>query len=313
MRNRIYHYGQQQDEDWHKLRIGKFTSSEIYRLMGEPTKADRAKESVRRWENKTLGVDLKKVDLSVMDNDYMNYAWKYLYPLYAIKSPQCKAAKDCLKKHVKDTSSKLTAPGAMALFLVIAGIEQLDIIPSSAMTYIDEVAEEIIYEKQDSFGGCNATDWGNEYEYLAAITFAERNLYSADNPKMAFCEIEGLETGCSPDDTENKTTPSEYKSPYSKKVHRRHLEITNDLDLLAYDAQKYYQIHHQIFVLGAEHGFWSSFDPRLLEMSPRHQEKALHTIRVQRNDALCKKFYTRLLEAIEIRDRIVSDFFKNAA
>lgn len=311
MRKRIYHYGQQQDEDWHKLRIGKFTSSEIYRLMGEPTKADRAKEVVKRIKNRTLGINKSKVVLKEMNNDYMNYAWKHLYPSYGVTSEQCKAAKDSLKSHIKDGSPMSTT--ATAIYLTIAGIEQLDIIPSSAMTYIDEVAEEIIYKKQDTFGGSNATDWGNEYEYLAAITFKERNLYVPDNPKIAFCEIEGLETGCSPDDTENKTTPSEYKSPYSKKVHRRHLEITNDLDLLSYDSQKYYQMHHQIFVLGAEHGFWSSFDPRLLEMSPRHQARALHTIRVERNDSLCKQFHTRILEAIEVRDKIVSDFFGNAA
>lgn len=305
-RKRIYHFGAQQDEKWHTLKVGIFSSSEIYRLFGAPTKKERATEVIRqKEENIAFPFCFSKLNKSIIDNDYMNFVFKELNPNLSVKDASFQAIKKDIKEWVKTGSLALSE--TQTYIDIIAGIEQIEMLSSSAYTYADEKAQEIIYNEQDISGGGFAIEWGNDNEPFAAHTFSQRNLYNADKVKMSFCKVEGLETGSSPDDTQNRTTPSEYKCPFSKKIHRQHTEIENDIDLLAFDKQKYYQIHHQIYVLMAEKGYWSSFDPRLLK-NPKTAAKALHTVEVARNEMLCNQFETKVILATKLRDKIVSDF-----
>ncbi len=78
-KKRIYHYGNQQTEEWQKLRLGKFTSSTIYNLFNEPTKKERAIEVVKRMRaGKALEYTANDINLKIMTNEYMNYVWSYL-------------------------------------------------------------------------------------------------------------------------------------------------------------------------------------------------------------------------------------------
>jgi len=307
-RKRIYHYGQQQTEEWHNVRLGKFTSSTIYNLFNEPTKKERAIEVVKRMRAGTnLDHTVEDIDYSIMTNEYMNYVWGYLYPNSAKTSAECKEAKKNLKDFIKG-SCEINALGN-ELIVAITGIETIDIIAHSALNYIYNKALDIYYGQAEINAGGAACDWGNEWEPVASNVFKQRNLYNSDRVKMAFCEVEGLETGTSPDDTENKTTPSEYKCPKSRKIHMEHTKIKNDIELLAYDKQKYFQVHHQMFVLGSENAFWSSFDPRLMN-NPKTAKKALHTIEIQRNEELCAMFEKKILMATKIRNEYLEELYK---
>jgi hypothetical protein len=307
---KIYHYFGQNTQEWHEVRTGKFTSSQIYRLFGQVTKNDRIRAAIEK--HKITGkLDTYNYSFGTITNTDMNDVWKILHPNLKVSDLDCKETKDGIKGFIKETNgtktdTRLSEKGAYLIDIIMSSRE-IEVLPKSALTYIEELAIEIAYEKQDVGEEYKAMEWGNEYEPIASECFRKNNIYAADFPKIAFCEIKGMETGASPDDTENKTKPSEYKCPITKKVHKHHTQLKTDLDLLAYDAQKYYQIHHQIWVLGAKYGFWSSYDDRLLGVD-KMKHKALHTIKIERNEELCKQFLSRITQATQIRDQMVADF-----
>ena len=302
---RIYHYFGQNTQEWHEARTGKFTSSQIYRLFGQVTKNDRIRAAIEGLKHRTIKLTHSVAAWEKITNDDMNDAWEIMYPNDKISGTFCQPIKKNLKAFIAKKGE--LSNDASNLLDVILGAKIVNPLPKSALTYIEELAIELAYEKQDVGEEYKQMEWGNYYEPIASELFIKNNIYAADKPKIAFCEIEGMETGTSPDDTENKTKPSEYKCPITKKVHIAHTKLKTDLDLLAYDAQKYYQMHHQIWVLGAKYGKWSSYDDRLLEIE-KMKHKTLHTIKVERNEELCKQFISRITQATQIRDRMVSEF-----
>lgn len=219
MNERIYNFGSQQTEEWHKLKLGIFSSSDIYKLFVDP-KTKKSKEA----------------------GEFSSTSWKY----------------------------------------------------------IKEKACEVIYQEREITPTTKAMDWGNENESLARQFFIENSLQFPDEEKISFLQF-GNYTGTSPDDTINKKIPSEYKNPFNRLIHLDHLDIKTEEDLYKYSKQKFYQIHHQIYCLGAEFGFWSSFDRRLL-LNEETKHLAIHTIKIQRNQELCEEFERRISKAGESRD-----------
>jgi len=225
MKDRTYNYGEQQTEDWHALKLGLFSSSDIYKLFTEP-KSKKAKEA----------------------GEWSATAWKY----------------------------------------------------------IKEKATEIIYQqRKENLTGAEikALDWGNENEPLASKHFNSSNLIFTDKRKLSFVQF-GEYTGTSPDDTIGLIIPSEYKCPLNMTIHMDHCDIKTGEDLKKYDKQKFLQLHHQIYCLGGEYGYWSSFDRRLL-LNEETEHIAIHTIKVNRDKELCEEFDRRIQKAGEARDEYV--------
>lgn len=303
---RINHFFGQQTQDWHDMKAGKFTSSEIYPLFSEVPKIERCREVVKRINSSGVifPVKINEEIKKIADNDYMNYVGKELKLKKILTKLQFDKAKKDLKLYLE--GEKPLNVGSSLILDCIAGIEQIEMLGGAAYTYIYDKAIEIVYESQEINAGGAACDWGNEWEPVAAMRFRQSNFYAADTPKLSFCELEGMETGTSPDDTENYKNPSEYKCPKSRKIHIAHTKIRNDIELLAYSPQKYYQIHHQNWCLGSDSGFWSSYDPRL-EQTKESKHLALHTIQVETSDNLKTQFESKILMAIKQRDEIVKE------
>jgi hypothetical protein len=225
MNNRQYYFGEQQTEEWHALKLGLFSSSDIYKLFSEP-KTKKAKEA-GEW-------------------------------------------------------SKV------------------------ALKYIEEKGADIIYQEgKEILSGSEikALDWGNENEPLASKAFSSSMLIFPDKEKLSFVQF-GEYTGTSPDDTIDKTIPSEYKCPMNRNIHLDHMDILTGEDLKKYSKQKYYQLMHQMYCLGAEFGYWSSFDRRLL-LNKETEHAVIHTIIVQRDEELCEQFAMKIQKAGETRDAFV--------
>ena len=223
------YYGEQNTEQWHQLRLGLFTASEIYRLFVEP-KTKKAKEE-GQWS---------------------------------------------------DTAYK----------------------------YIKEKACEVIYQDREEIRQNDAMIWGHENEPLASEWFESKTLEFVDKgeKKIQFVSV-GKYAGLSPDDTIEGFVPSEYKCPKSRLVHLDHLSILNAEDLKKFSKQKFYQVHFQIWGLGAEFGYWSSFDPRLLN-NEETIHKAIHTIKIERCEEICKQFEMKVEKAGVSRDEFIENILK---
>ena len=218
-----------------------------------------------------------------------------------------------LKSHLAGDGGVLSTKSAFVLDVII-GSNLVDPLPKASLTYIKQKQTEISYNRIKVGGGSDAIDWGNEYEPIASRHFFKNNpyFYQTDGivkgtKKMSLCKLEGLAAVISPDDTQNKVDPSEYKCPESMTVHVDHCDLKTDLDLLAYSPQKYYQMHGQIWGLGAERGYWNSYDDRLLEIEGL-EHRVMHTIVFERNEELCKQFISRITQATQIRDKMVAEF-----
>jgi hypothetical protein len=230
-KQRIYYFGVQQDERWHRLRNGLFTSSDIYIIMNEP-KTKKQKE-------------------------------------------QCYFSK--------------------------AGVD-----------FIDSKANDIIYNSPIVFGGSAATDWGNDYEPEASKNFKEKYLLFQDSglKKLSFVELLNEGTGTSPDDTFEKLIPVEYKCPANRNNHRKHIRIKNQEDLKIFSKKFYFQIMHQMFVLGSENGFWCSYDPRMKEL-PKFSHNALHRVEIKMDSETFDLFSDRIPRAVELRDSCIKEMEAN--
>ena len=229
-KQRIYYYGVQQDERWHRLRNGLFTSSDIYIIFQE-AKTKKQKESF--FFSKT------------------------------------------------------------------------------AVDFIKQKAGDLLHDKPIMAGGSSATEWGNDYEGTASKEFEKKHELFQDRGlnKLSFVEILNEGTGTSPDDTIKKLIPSEYKCPYNRNNHLKHLEITTQEELLMFSKQKYYQILHQMFVLGSDIGYWSSFDPRLKGTKAEHN--ALHTIEIKEDSKVYDLFCQNIPKAVELRDYYFNKWISN--
>lgn len=301
---RINHFFGQQTQEWHDMKAGKISSSEVFALFADVPKIERCREVVKRINSPGVifPVKINEEIKKIADNDYMNYVGKELKLKKILTKLQFDKAKKDLKLYLEE--EKPLNVGSSLILDCIAGVEQIEMLGGATYTYLYNKALEVIYESQEINTGGAACEWGNEWEPIAAIRFRQNNFYSADNPKLAFCELEGMETGTSPDDTQNHKTPSEYKCPKSRKVHMEHTKIKDDLDLLLYSPQKYYQIHHQNWCLGAEFGYWTSYDPRL-EQIEEAKHLSLHTIQVEANANVMAQFESKIPMAIKQRDEIV--------
>lgn len=221
-KDRIFYYGQQQDERWHKLRLGKFTSSTIHLLMQEP----RTKKQKEEWFFSEQGIKL-----------------------------------------------------------------------------IREKAKELFYKRPGKIVFSAALDWGNEQEPIAQEEFWKVTDLQRNERKICFVEIDGAETGSSPDDTDiSQEIPIEYKNPYNEGIHLDHLELRTGKDLFSYSKQKYMQLQHQMFILSQDkhsHGFFVSYDERLKNIRPK---KALHFFPVKKNIEIHEQFEERIEKAVKLRD-----------
>ena len=175
-------------------------------------------------------------------------------------------------------------------------------ISESAKTYITDKATEIVYNCAPNSVSSFATEWGIDNEPLAKHEYERRKLNFIS--KCGFFELDS-NTGSSPDGLIGKDGLIEIKCPFNRSNHIKNvLKLKDDLDLYKLSKMYYYQVHHQLYVTGRKWCDFVSFDPRLIHTN--NNDKALHTIRIFRNEELCKLFEDKIKVASEYRDYLVN-------
>jgi hypothetical protein len=223
-KNPVYHTNlEQRTPEWFKIRLGRFTSSDIFKLMTEP---------------------------------------------------RSKAAKEA---------------GELS---------------TTAKSYIEEKAAEIIYNSPAPFFTNSAMDWGTENEPLAIDAY--KNITGADVVPVGFVTL-GDHTGTSPDgviNTDNGAGLIEIKCPYNRLNHLQNvLTLKTGADLKKHNKQYYYQVQHQMYITGRVYCDFVSFDPRLLD--GENWRLCCHIVRINADPDLFNIFDEKLNKAAEYLNKIV--------
>ena len=310
--------GQQNTDIWKAEKIGKFSSSEIYKLFENPSKQSMAKAAMSQLKN-----DLWQPSKGMIDarptTEQMTYTGKYLVNYGFCRSREITEAKKEIRGIFKDDSFNFDTMVNFDLneieLLLLRGcyaIDNIDILAGSAVGYAKQKHHEIIYKTLgDSLDGIKAIEWGNENEPLASREFERKTMKYVDEGENKVMIVQHLdfESVSSPDDTINSSIPSEYKCPINKGIHHDHTKIRSADDLFNFSKQKYFQVQHQTWSLKADFGYWSSFDPRLLEFDDT-EHKALHTLKIPLNKDVARQFERRIKHATLIRDEFTRDFLQ---
>lgn len=137
-----------------------------------------------------------------------------------------------------------------------------------AMTYIYEVASEILTgEKNDSFLGNAATEWGHAHEPIAVadferITFTEVVHYGSSNPMFFELEQAPQYAGGSPD-FETDLMIGEVKCPKNPSIHLNRVFYKDFQCLKQKEPKIYGQIQFNMLCRKKQKGVFVSFDPRM--------------------------------------------------
>jgi hypothetical protein len=252
----------QRTSEWKMERLGKFTSSNIWKLMTDP----KGKTPFEKWEEALI-------QLGKWESEYEN-----------TKNKETKTAKEKLEKIKK-------------LSVAIVDLDKnknVKFLSDTAKTYIlERVVEQIggFIPESDS----NATIYGTNQEPEALYWYSKLTGYELE--KVGFMEYKGL-LGGSPDALvldrdSNQIGVAEVKCPYNSVNHLKHRLINSPEYFKENHFDYYYQCVSNTLVSKAEWAEFISFDSRI------DHEIGFFKFRLYRDDSEIKQLIERVVIAEE--------------
>ncbi|MBN1182186.1 MAG: YqaJ viral recombinase family protein [Bacteroidales bacterium] len=180
----------------------------------------------------------------------------------------------------------------------------------SAMKCIEDLAfqmhENAYHEKPDN----DATRWGIRYEPDAIREFSEISGYEVVETGFVL-HPELSEVGATPDTIviengqRDNLVIAQIKCPYCSRIHLDYIRKIKDASTLKKSKLHYHwQIQGELWVTGASHSYFVSYDPRLSE------SQQLHYVKIERDEEAINQLKTVILKAIRLRNEI-SEKYKN--
>lgn len=178
-----------------------------------------------------------------------------------------------------------------------------------ASEYIERKAFEVFLDKYiyDPPFSPEAADWGIENEARALDALRQIVEMPVQDVGLVFCD-ENAQIAATPDAALFDTGRGDYvslvqvKCPYNGDYHEKfRTQVFNERDLKRKKSSYYWQMQGEMWVAGLDNSYFVSFDPR------RSETDRLHTTVIHRNDDDLKILKERVFEALDERDKIVSD------
>ena len=159
------------------------------------------------------------------------------------------------------------------------------------------------YERPDSA----STRWGTNYEFQAIQEFAKKaNYLHRETGFVLHPTIKDI--GATPDaqiiENENSTDLiiAEIKCPHNQSIHQKYVDkISNTQTLKKSKSEYFWQIQGAIWITGAKHGYFVSFDPRI------HGDNRVHYVKIEKDIEAINKLKQRVFEAIELKNRYLEE------
>ena len=295
--DRIEHYKiQQRSPEWFQLRLGKFTSSNIYKLFASATKEKRA-ESILNLDH-TKG----KIKLFASAAE-INYACKKLDLSEAITKEVKAEIKTAVKAKFEDM--KLNSISKYVLKFCNC-LDNIHTFSEGAETFILEKAAEFIFSDKDSIFVNDAMMWGIDNEEAAKQEYLKRTGFMGLD--VGFIEA-GNNTGSSPDllvsvGGENIGL-AEFKCPNQLNHLKNVINIKTSEDLKKHHLNYWFQCQHQIYCSGRTWCDFVSFHPNLL--SGPYAGLSLHIVRIPKCEKIQAEFAEILPKAAALRDSYIKE------
>lgn len=255
-------------EEWFKSRLGKFTSSDLGRLMAESEYLDLNDTIIEEIRNKynPRGKD--------------KWTYKDLADHFGFEE-------SLIKKIIKDDFS------------------YREYLPAGALTYIEEKALELLTEGRSVKSFTNdSMDRGNEKE-LEAITVFERRYgvkCYATGEDQQFIELCSY-FGGTPDGLIEEEDMIEVKCPDCKTHLFRIKNIKSQEDFKKHEKDYYWQIQGNFLASGRKRCFFIDYDDRFTK-----KEQQLFVLEIHRNEADIQKAKTRLNMAEKHKQHLLNNW-----
>lgn len=172
---------------------------------------------------------------------------------------------------------------------------------SGAITYVQSrLAEITTQEPCVQLDGMAAIEHGNANEHDAVLDFQKHTglqveYFGKANPMFVPYAPLADWAGGSPDGYTSNGGVIEVKAPYNPTHHIKHLLLSDAADLKKEKPEYYGQIQFNMMCSGRNHGYFISYDPRVLSYKVRRR-----IIEVPYDDAYCTELDERLHEAVKL-------------
>lgn len=178
----------------------------------------------------------------------------------------------------------------------------------SAISYIHDLALQLFLNKYTFRQDNDATRWGMRNEEKALGEFSYATGFTLNDPGFLI-HPEFSEVGATPDavviekEGSTKLVLVQVKCPFSQKNHSHYSrKITDAKSLKKCRSAYHWQIQGEIWVTGASHSYFVSFDPR------RYGLERLHYARIDRDTQAIEQLENIIPEAITLRNKFLDQY-----
>jgi hypothetical protein len=178
----------------------------------------------------------------------------------------------------------------------------------SSITYINDLAQQLFLQKYTSRPDNDATRWGMRNEESALFEFGKSTGFNVSESGFLI-HPSFPEVGATPDAIVNENQHSDIiilaqvKCPYSQKNHLKYRRKINDAESLKKCRSAiHWQIQGEIWVTGASHSYFVSFDPR------HYGNQRLHYAKIERDQNSIDQLESVMPAAIALRDELLHQY-----
>jgi len=178
----------------------------------------------------------------------------------------------------------------------------------SSVAYIQDLALQLFLQKYTWRPDNDATRWGMRNEENALLEFGKSTGFSV-NESGFLIHPSFPEVGATPDAIviENRHSDdmilAQVKCPFSQKNHLKYArKIKDAVSLKSCKSAYHWQIQGEIWVTGASHSYFVSFDPR------QYGHQRLHYAKIERDQKAIDQLESVIQEAIAMRDEFLRQY-----
>ena len=282
-KSRILHFNiEQRTPAWFEIRVGKFTSSQIFKLFAQATKAARTAAALKEvnrggWLSEDTAATSSEINfaakqLNILGGDLMK-----------------------LKANVKAGTS---SANTQKVFEFCSALKNVHCFSEGAKVHILEKASEFLFSSSEFKFANDAMQWGLDHEQQAKEAYLDHTSFSGLD--VGFVEF-GNDTGSSPDLLVNEDGLAEFKCPNQINHLKNILYIKTAEDLRRLSVQYWFQCQHQIFCTGRPWCDFVSFHPDLI--TGPYSKLSLHIVRIEKDEEIQAKFKSIIPLAAKLRDK----------
>lgn len=289
-KDRILHFNiQQRTPAWFEIRVGKFTSSQIFKLFTQATKTERTAAALKEVNRGAwLSEDTQAT------NSEVNFAARQLNILGADLMK--------LKAQIK---AGISSESTQKVFEFCSALKNVHCFSLGAKTHILEKASEFLFSASDFRFANDSMQWGLDNEHRAKEEYLKYTGFNGLD--VGFVEF-GNDTGSSPDFLVNEKGLAEFKCPNQVNHLKNILHIKTAEDLKRLSVQYWFQCQHQMFCTGRNWCDFVSFHPDLI--SGPYSKLSLHIVRIPKDEKIQAKFKNIIPLAAKLRDKQTKEILK---